>query len=105
MYAREASDWPLLFSSGEDWLSGMEFSFVTTKERLLKEISPELKKKKEGEKNMKGTKDKGKEGKGEMDVGYEFSKWKLHPAVCWATITHHVSQNFVIPTCVLSGTW
>ncbi|KAK7825820.1 hypothetical protein U0070_008576 [Myodes glareolus] len=39
-------------------------------ERLLKEISPELKKKKEGEKNMKGTKDKGKEGKGEMDVGF-----------------------------------
>lgn len=52
----------------------MEFSFVTTKERLLKEISPKLKKKKEGEKNRKGTKDKGKEGKGEMDVGYEFSK-------------------------------
>lgn len=74
VYAREGSDWPSLFSSGEDWLSGMEFSFVATKERLLKEMSPKLKKKREGEENMKGTKDKGKKGKGETDVGYEFSK-------------------------------
>lgn len=47
---------------------------VTTKETLLKEMSSKLKKKREGEENMKGTKDKRKEGKGEMVVGYEFSK-------------------------------
>lgn len=37
-------------------------------------MSSKLKKKREGEENVKGTKNKGKEGKGETDVGYEFSK-------------------------------